>query len=99
MPGRKPRPLTVAPADATLLHPIARSRSRPWLQVQRARIVLAVAAGQRIPTVAEQARCDPATVWRVGRRYERAGLELLLAESPRSGRPQEISPPAKGPDR
>ena len=96
MRGRKPRPLEIAPADVSLLQEIAHSRSRPWMQVQRARIVLAVAAGQRIQTVASQAQCDPATVWRVCRRYEQVGTATLLADSPRSGRPQQISPPAAG---
>lgn len=96
MRGRKPRPLEVVSTDVPLLQAIARSRARPWLQVQRARIVLAVAAGQRIQSVAAQLQCDPATVWRGCRRYEAVGLELLLAEQPRSGHPQQISPPAAG---
>jgi hypothetical protein len=68
MRGRKPYPLTMASGDAEMLHEIARSRCLPWLQVQHARIVLAVAAGQRIQTVAFQMQCNEATVWRVCRR-------------------------------
>jgi Winged helix-turn helix len=96
MRGRKPRPLEIDPADVPLLQEIARRRSLPWMQVQRARIVLAVAAGQRIQTVASQAQCNPATVWRTCRRYEQVGPATLLADSPRSGRSQQISPPAAG---
>jgi hypothetical protein len=45
MRGRKPRPLTVAAADAPLLQAVARSSYLPFYQVQHARIVLAVAGG------------------------------------------------------
>jgi Winged helix-turn helix len=98
MRGRKPRSLKIASADVPILQEIARSRSRPWLQVQHARIVLAVAAGQRIQALASQAQCDPATIWRLCRRYEQVGLVCLLADRPRSGKPQQISPPRARPD-
>src|SRR5437773_2447375 len=97
MRGRKPHPLTLAPTDVALLQHIARSRSSPWFQVQHARIVLAVAAGERIQTIAGQMQCDAATVWRVCRRYEQDGLAPLLVERPRTGHPQTISPPATRP--
>jgi hypothetical protein len=99
MRGRKPYPLTIASGDAEMLHEIARSRCLPWFQVQHARIVLAVAAGQRIQTVAFQMQCDEATVWRVCRRYEQAGLAALLTDKPRTGRPQQISPSGASPNR
>src|SRR5712672_591378 len=83
MRGRKPRPVTLDGDDAALLQFIARSRSAPWLQVQHAQILLAVAAGQRIQTVVSQVRCDPATVWRVCRRYEQHGLDAVLWEGQR----------------
>jgi hypothetical protein len=56
----------------------------PEYQVQRARIVLAVAEGDRIQHVAELMSCDEATVWRTCRRYEHAGLSGLLADGRRS---------------
>src|SRR5436853_387836 len=45
MRGRRPRPLSLAPADQPLLTAIARSRQLSWFEVQRARVVLAVADG------------------------------------------------------
>jgi transposase len=71
---------------------MARSRTLPWFQVQRARAVLAIADGERVQTVAFQMQCYPSTVWRLCRRYEEAGLEGVLAEVPRTGHPIEISP-------
>jgi hypothetical protein len=94
MRGRKPRAFTLAAHDVPILQQIARSRSLPWFQVQRARLVLAIADGERVQTVAFQSQCAPSTVWRLCRRYERTGLEGLLAEESRSGHPLEISPPA-----
>ena len=99
MRGRKPYSLTVAAADAPILQAVAHSRRLAWFQVQHARIVLAVAAGEPIQSVASRLECDRATVWRVCRRYEQGGLKDLLLDDPRVGRPQEISPPPASPDR
>src|SRR4051794_31681535 len=99
MRGRRPRPLKIAPDDAPTLREIARSRSLPWFQVQRARIVLGVAAGEAIQLLAVQAQHDPSTIWRICRRYEDSGLHGLLAPPRRAGRPARISPPPAGPDR
>src|SRR5437899_8235791 len=99
MRGRKPRSLVIADADTSVLQAVAHSRRLAWFQVQHARIVLAVAAGEPIQSVASRMECDPATVWRVCRRYEQGGLQDLLLDDPRAGRPQEISPPPAGSDR
>lgn len=92
MHGRKPRPVTIAAADLPILQAVARSRHLPCFQVQHARIVLAVAAGEPGHAVASRMECDRATVWRLCRRYEQSGLTRLLWDEPRLGRPQEISP-------
>jgi len=92
MRGRKPHPVTIADADAPILQAVARSRRLAWFQVQHARIVLAVAGGEPIQTIAARLECDRATVWRVCRRYQRGGLQELLLDDPHVGRPQEISP-------
>lgn len=94
MRGRRPKKLTIAPADAEALQTIARSGSLPWFQVQRAKIVLAMTAGESHCSVATRLECDPATVWRVSQRYRQGGLAQLLADGRQgnSGRPQQISP-------
>src|ERR1017187_3216977 len=97
MRGRKPCPLAIAAADADILRAVARSRHLSFFQVQHARIVLAVAAGEPIQSVASRLECDRATVWRVCRRFEQGGLKELLLDDPRVGRPQEISPPYSAP--
>lgn len=99
MRGRKPRPVSIAPADRPVLEQVARSDTLPWYQVRRARIVLANSRGVHNSTVAFQMQCDEATVWRTCRRYEREGLAGLLAPLIRSGRPDRISPPPEGADR
>jgi hypothetical protein len=60
--GRKPRPLTLAPADLPILQAVARSRRLAWFQVQHARIALAVASGEPVQAIAARLECDPATV-------------------------------------
>src|SRR5262249_43193199 len=74
MRGRRPRPLVLADADTPILQAVARSRRLAWFQVQHARIVLAVAAGEPIRAIASRLECDRATVWRVCRRL-RPGRE------------------------
>ena len=96
MRGRKPRRLSLAPNDKPVLERIAHSRTLPWFQVQRARALLAMAAGERVQTLAWQLQCSPSTLWRLSRRYEQVGLEKVLVEASRIGRPGEISPPAAG---
>jgi hypothetical protein len=86
MRGRKPLPVAVAPADDRVLRWIASGEGVPWFQVQRARIVLAIAGGKRTAAVAVTAGCDEATVWRTCRRYEQAGLSGLLQDRRRSDR-------------
>src|SRR5947199_10560892 len=97
MRGRKPRLVNIPAADLPCLDAVARGRHLAWFQVQRARIVLAVAAGEPIQAIASRLECDRATVWRVCRRYEQSGLPRLLSDDLRRGRPQEISPPPARP--
>ena len=99
MRGRKPRPLEIVPHDVPILQEIARSRSLPWYQIQRAQILLAVAAGEPIQQLAIRTQCDPSTIWRICRRYESSGLPDLLGPPQRAGRPARIFPPPAGSDR
>jgi len=69
--GRKPRPLTLAARDVPILQAVVRARHLAWFQVQHARIVLALAAGESIEAIAARMECDRATVWCVCRRYDR----------------------------
>jgi len=84
MRGRKPRHVSIAPSDVHVLRWVARGDNVPVYQVQRARIVLAIAEGQRTQKVAEAYGCDEATVWRTCRRYEELGITGLLADGRRS---------------
>jgi hypothetical protein len=92
MRGRRPRLLSIDPADLLVLQRVARSDSLPWYRVRRARIVLANAHGVRTSTIAFQMQCDEATVWRTCRRYRQGGLTGLLAPPARPGSPGRISP-------
>jgi hypothetical protein len=101
MRGRRPDLLTVRSDDEPILQRLSQSQSSPWFLVQRARIVLALAAGQRTVAIAAQMQCEETTVWRAGQRYRRDGLTGLLADGrvKRSGRQASISPPPTRPNR
>jgi transposase len=94
MRGRRPEILTLARSDQDFLTSVAHSGSLPWSQVQRAKIVLAIAAGERQCSVAARLECDEATVWRTCQRYRQGGLACLFADGRQNnlGRPQQISP-------
>ena len=94
MRGRRPESVTLAKRDQEILHAVAHGGSLPWFAVQRAKIVLASAAGERPSSVATRLECDPATVWRACERYRRGGLASLFADGRRGnpGRPELISP-------
>ena len=94
MRGRRPEKLTIARRDQDAVHSAANSGCLPWFQVQRAKILLAIAAGERHCSVAARLEGDEATVWRACQRYRRDGLASLFADGRQgnSGRPQQISP-------
>jgi len=94
MRGRRPEKLGLARQDADALHGVAHSDSLPWLQVRRAKIVLAIAAGERRCSVAARLECDEATVWRTCQRYRQEGLASLFVDGRQghSGRLQQITP-------
>src|ERR1700726_4626088 len=94
MRGRRPEKLTIARRDRESLCAAAHSGSLPWFEVQRAKIVLAIAAGERQCSVAAQLECDQSTVWRVCERDRRDGLPSLFAagREGNSGRPQQVPP-------
>jgi hypothetical protein len=88
MRGRKPRPLTIAPADLPVLRLIAQGNGLPWYQVRRAQIVIGMAAGRRSAELSQETGCDTSTIWRLCRRYEQGGLSGLLAD----GRKKRLTP-------
>ena len=94
MRGRSPNPLTVRVQDRDRLVKTAHSDCLPWYQVRSARIVLALASGDRKSAIADQMGCDEATVWRTCERYRQHGLDDLLCDhrQGRSGRVAQITP-------
>src|SRR5437764_6249165 len=94
MRGRRPEKLTISRRDQDAVHSAANSGCLPWFQVQPAKVLLAIAAGERQCAVAARLECDEATVWRACQRYRRDGLASLFADGRQgnSGRPQQISP-------
>jgi transposase len=94
MRGRRPNLLSIAPQDRERLQHTAHSDALPWYQVRRARILLAMGAGERKGVIAARMGCGEATVWRTCERYRQSGLEGLLTDDRRghSGRLEQITP-------
>jgi len=86
--------LSIAAQDRERLQQTAHSDASPWYQVRRARIVLAMGAGERKFVIAARMGCGEATVWRTCERYRPYGLDALFADDRhgRSGRLEQITP-------
>ena len=80
------RGLTLPTTDRPTLESWARSQTLPHHQVQRARMLLGLAAGRTLAAVAAATGTSDETVARWRNRYLAEGLEGL-ADRPRSGRP------------
>lgn len=73
------------PGDEGTLQKVLRNGKTEQRVARRARILLLVGSGTPVQRVAEIADVDPATVWRVCRRYEERGIESIY-DAPRCGR-------------
>jgi transposase len=78
--------------DRTRLQRLTRAGTTPQRQAERAQIVLASAAGQAGSAICQALDVARPTVTLWLDRYEQGGLEALLADRPRSGRPKRITP-------
>jgi putative transposase len=81
MTGPQPVPVTVTPAQQTILDRLLRQHTCPQALVRRGKIVLAAAAGQYNEQIARQLGCSPTTVrlWRT--RWAAAQAHLVVAEA------------------
>ncbi len=78
--------------DRKQLERLTRSRTTPHRVVERARIVLASAAGESGNVICAQLGVSRPTVTLWLDRYAAEGLDGLLTDRPRSGRPKRVSP-------
>lgn len=85
------RVIQVREGEQAELERLARSRTTSQRVVERARIVLASAAGLRNEEICQQVGVSPPTVTRWLDRYQEHGIAGLLQDKPRSGKPKEIS--------
>ena len=94
MPRQNPlRPLTDEERQA--LEQIARSRTEAIRRVERARIILALADGEKARAVAQQFKVCEASVHYRRKRFNEAGL-AGLEDLPRSGRPETYDETQRG---
>ena len=91
MPRHSPYPVVLSPEETRVLTTRAAQYTRPYVEVQRAKMILLAAEGWHNDTIADrlQTRREVVSLWRK-RFYEDrvAGLD----DRPRSGRPRVFSP-------
>jgi transposase len=92
MAKRGPRPvrLVISPSERTMLEQWARRRTTAQGLAQRARIILACAAGHAAPAIAAELRITRQTVGKWRRRFVQKRLDGLVDE-PRPGAPRRIT--------
>lgn len=78
--------------DRARLERLARSRTIPQRVVERAKIVLASAAGASGAAICERLGVSRPTVTRWLDRYEQEGVSALFQDRPRAGRPRQVTP-------
>lgn len=81
--------LNVSPSDREKLKRHTRG-STPARIAKRARALLELAEGRSISEVAERVGCGTATVKRVKARFLSGGLERVLTDAHRGGRPPKL---------
>lgn len=91
MPLISPILISLTTAERSELERIVRSQTAPVRDVQRARIILALAENFNIGRVAADLRTTRDSVRKWAKRFERRRIAGLL-DAPRSGRPPRFSP-------
>lgn len=61
-------------------------------KVKRAKVLLLLAAGQKVPFICQQVGISEATGYNLYHRYKSGKLSQALEESPRSGQPRKVTP-------
>jgi transposase len=84
--GKRLRLRELSEAERQTLERMARSRTAPARQVERAKVVLAAASGEGVGAIAERFHLSLGTVYLWWHRFEAQGL-AGLQEKPRGGRP------------
>jgi len=85
-------PLWLDPPERTALEAVVRRPTAPAAHVDRARAVLRAAAGETYTAIAAGLGRKDETIGRWVARYRAEGLEGLLTDRPRSGRPPRLPP-------
>ena len=93
MAGRKPSKLVLQAKDKAVLRKLLRDGQTSWKVARRAQILLGRTDEQQpVVVLGERIGQNPATVWRVCKRYRQGGLDAALYDAPRSGHPRVFSP-------
>ena len=84
--GKRLRLRELSVGERRAVEQMARSRTAPARQGERAKVVLAAAHGEGVGAIAERCHLSPATVYLWWHRFAAQGL-AGLADHPRGGRP------------
>jgi len=83
--------VSLSDADRQALHTYVNTGVHAARSIKRARILLLSDEGQSDPVIAEAVGVCRATVFNIRRRYCTEGLQVALAEKPRSGAPRRFT--------
>src|SRR5678815_5471534 len=87
---RVARPVNLTPEQRQVLKQQSRARSQPAREVERARIVLQAADGYQDKEIAAELAITPEKAARWRNRFLDGGIEALVKDAPRPGRPRLV---------
>jgi transposase len=85
-------PILLDEQDRQELNQVLQKGKYSVRKVKRAKVVLLLAAGEKVPLISAQVGVSEATVYNVYHRYDPGKLSQALEESPRSGQPRKVTP-------
>ena len=92
---RRKSMLVLSEEERLLLQKVAQSRTEQFRRVERAQMLLHLASGVSVRTVAETMGTNAVKVHRCLNKALQFGVTTALDDLPRSGRPVEITPEAQ----
>lgn len=87
MRGRRPNPLELSQEQRRVLTKIANNWNRPYCAVLRAKVLLAIHAGERIKVLAARLSISVISCWRIVQGFRRHGFKSLEPHPPVSKKP------------
>lgn len=83
--------ITLSSKEESFLKKIKKQKGRTLRETNRVNILLLCNKGKAEKDIADFLDVDPATIWRIKKKYVKEGIKASLAENPRPGQPKKYN--------